>query len=1033
MKLLTNPRFAILLVAFMVGFGLKSAADMPKELYPDLQIPLAMVVSVYPGAPPELVEVRVTNVLERYYKTLPRLTKLKSSSIESASIILLEFDPDADMAQTFRALEDTTATARESLPSEVESVNVKQASVTNAPVVTLNLITDIDPREAMKVAKVVKDRLEAVEGVSEVRVSGLRDEQLQVLLNRHRMDDIGASLNDVCFSIQGAEQDAPLGRVQTKSRNYPLQVKRLGLDIERIRQLPVRSGSTGESVLLSDIAVVERALSEQEQFARFVQLGPEPRTADVVTFDILRQPGANLIDIGFAVRAVAEELQAHSLPPDAELLITMDQSIEIRDSIRLLVTNGMQAVLLVFAVLFLFLGVKESIVAGLSIPLTFLTTMIVLQLLGYSINSLSLMALVIALGLLVDDFILVMEGMHDGIHKGMKPSEAALYTLKTYGAASISGSLTTIAAFVPMAFLGGINGKFVRVVPVTVAVTLLISYLISMTVDLAAGASWFKKAETNILTRTTDRLLTRLADYYHGRIASRTFGTRRRQGLVVTISFALFLGGAYLFQFTEQILYPDIDAQTIGATLYLPAGANLDETKALADKVETVLRGEDTYVEHFIITAGQMSSLALTSPEAFLEPFRGEHILGVAVELKPEEERDLKSYEYAKVLRRKLEELHPGKLEIHEKRMSPTGGAPVEVLVAGPNPARVDAMAESIRLMMLEMPELSGVRDNRKEHSGGFRLDLNDEALKHNNLSRTEVLMFLRSAIDGKEAATVVEDDKEIKIMVAYDWRDDGTWNSPSSLEELEALKVSGMFSFSPVPLASLGDLVLTTSPYGVSHSDRRYAVTLNAENRSGSPVEIGNRLEKMIAGKFHLEPGERIRVLGDKAKNEEAQGELRVALGIALALIFSILVMQFGSFKQPFIILTALPLSMVGVFFGFSALDLAFSFPAMVGLVSLVGIVVNDAIVLIDTINRYRRGGENPVEACRNAGRDRLRPILSTTITTITGLLPLAFTDPVWQGMCLTIVFGISVATILTLVVVPALYLLIARNDVID
>ncbi len=1033
MKLLTNPRFAILLVVFMVGFGLKSAADMPKELYPDLEIPIAMVVAVYPGAPPEMVEVRVTNVLERYYKTLPRLTKLKSSSIESASIILLEFDPDADMAQTFRALEDKTTTAREDLPSEVESVTVKQASVTNAPVVTLNLITDIDPREAMKVAKVVQDRLEAIEGVSEVRVSGLRDDQVQVLLNRHRMDDIGASLNDVSFSIQGAEQDAPLGRVQTERRNYPLQVRRLGLDLERLRQLPVRSSSTGETVLLADIAVVKRALSEQEQFARFVQLGPDGRTADTVTFDVLRQPGANLIEIGLAVRAVAEDLQRNSLPPDAELVVTMDQSIEIRDNIRLLVTNGFQAVLLVFAVLFFFLGVKESIVAGLSIPLTFLTTMIVLKLLGYSINSLSLMALVIALGLLVDDFILVMEGMHDGIHKGMKPSEAALYTLKTYGAASISGSLTTIAAFLPMAFLQGINGKFVRVVPVTVAVTLLISYGISMTVDLAAGASWFKKAEANILTRTTDRLLRGLSEYYYQNITSRAFGTRWKQSLAVAISAVLFLVGAYLFSFTEQVLYPDIDAQTIGATLYLPAGANLDQTRALADKVETMLRGESDYVEHFIITAGQMSSLAFTSPEAFLEPFRGEHILGISVELKPEEERDLKSYQYAKVLRRKLEAIHPGRLEIHEKRMSPTGGAPVEVMVSGPDPARVDAMAETLRLMMLDIPELTGVRDNRKEHSGGFRIELDDEALKHNNLSRTEALMFLRSAIDGKEAATVVEDDKEIKIMVGYDWRDDGQWNSPSSLEELEALKVSGMFSFSPVPLAALGDFKLNTSPYGVSHNDRRYAVTLAAENRSGSPVEIGKRLEKMIQKKFHLEPGERIMVLGDKAKNEEAQGELRTALAIAVALIFSILVMQFGSFKQPFIIMTALPLSMVGVFYGFASLDLAFSFPAMVGLVSLAGIVVNDAIVLIDTINRYRRKGFDPVDACRTAGRDRLRPILSTTITTITGLLPLAFTDPVWQGMCLTIVFGISLATILTLVVVPALYLLIAQNDVIE
>lgn len=1025
MKLLTNIRFAVLVIVFLVWWGGQAAVEMPKELYPDLEIPIAMTIAIYPGAPPELVEVRVTNVIERAYKTLPRLTKLKSASIENAAIILTEFDVDADFDDSFSRIKEALEDAKEDLPSEVEKIMLERAATTNAPVITANLITDIEPRELMVVAEKIQDRLEAIEGVSEVRVAGVRDDQVQVLLNRHRMDQIGASLNDVVFSLQAAQQEAPLGRIQTDARNYPLQLERIGLDMDALRMLPVRSSSTGESVPLADIATVKRGLSEPKTFARFVQLGDHPRVADTVIFDVLRQPGGNLIDISNAVQAAVVEL-GRALPPDAQLMVTMDQAREIKDSVRLLVSNGISAVILVFFVLFFFLGVKESIVAGLSIPLTFLATFIILDLLGYSINSLSLMALVIALGLLVDDFILVMEGMHDGIHKGLKPFAAAEYTLKTYGLPSISGTLTTIAAFAPMALLGGINGKFIRVVPVTVAVTLTMSYLVSMSVDLAVGAAWFKKSEANWLTRATDKLLKRLSEVYYQRWSLACYGSSSRRWLTIILPTILLGLGVYVHQFTDQIIYPDIDSVTVGATLYLPAGATLKETQKLAEKVENMLQKQGKYVMRYTVTAGTMSSLAFTSPEAFLEPFEGEHILGLSIELKPEEDRDLKSYEWAKLLRKELAKLHAGPFKIHEKRMSPMGGAPIEVIVTGPNPQRVEALAETIRLMLKEMPELTGVRDTRKEHAGGFRVTLNDQALKHHNLSRTEVLMFLRSAIEGKTAATVLDGDKEIDIVVAYDWRDDKVWNSPASLEELLAMKVSGLFSFAPVPLAAIGGLELNTSPFGITHLERQFAISVEAENRSGSPVDLGNEIQTKLENSIDLEPGERLTVSGDKARNEEIQGEVKGALFIALGLIFAILVLQFSSFVQPLIIMLALPMAMIGVFFGFAAFDLPFSFPALVGVVSLAGIVVNDSIVLIDTINRYRGQGMNAVEACREGGRDRLRPILSTTLTTIIGLLPLAFTDPVWQGLCLTIVFGISLATILTLAILPALYVLI-------
>ena len=1032
MKLLTNPRFAVLSLIFIVFLGVKASLQMPKELYPDLEVPILMIVSVYPGAPPELVEVRVTDILERQLKSLPSIVTLKSSSIESASIVLVEFDVSANYEECYRLTKEAVDSAKGDLPSEVEQIDIIKARTTNSPAITLNLITNNDPREVSKISDMIKENLEGISGVSEVRVSGLREEQVQVLLNRHRMAQIGANLNDVVLSLQAAQKEAPLGRMQTASHNYPLQVKRIGLDMDRLRLLPVRSSATGESVALQDVATVKRALAEPTQFSQFVQLGEQTKVLDTVTFDVLRQPGGNLIEIADAVQEAVEKIRER-LPNGTTLLVTMDQSIDVRDSISLLVNNGVQAVLLVFAVLFFFLGVRESLIAGLSIPVTFLATLATLQVIGYSVNSLTLMALVIGLGILVDNFILVMEGMHEKIHEGIPPAEAAMHTLKTYGLPILSGTATTVAAFAPMAQLGGINGRFVRVLPVTVSITLTMSLIISMSLCLAVGTAFLRKHEANPLTRATDRMLERLSAFYYDALALKVFGTKTRRVIWAGGSVILLGIGAYLHTFTEKILYPDIKSPTIGATLYLPAGSNLSETRKLSKKVIALLSKEKDMIKQFTITAGQLSSLAYTSPEAFLEPFEGENILGLAIELRPEEERDRTSYEYARELRQKLESIHDGKVEIHEKRLAPRGGYPVEVEVTGDDPARVDALAKAVREIMEGMPELTGIGDNLKEHSAGFQIVLDDRALKHHNLSRTEALLYLRSAIEGQDAATVTEGDQSIDIVVAYDWRDDGVWNSPTSMAEIKSMLVSGFFSDTSVPLAALGTVELATSPYGINHSMRKYSVLLKAEHRSGSPVEIGIQLEKKLKKALHLQKGEAVTVLGDKAKNADVQEQIKVAGAIAVVAIFSILVMQFGSFTQPFIVMMAMPLSLLGVFYGFRIFDLAFSFPAMVGLVSLAGIVVNDAIVLIDTVNRLRADGMEMVAACRLGGRMRLRPILSTTITTVVGLLPLSFTDPVWQGLCLTIVFGLSVATILTLGVVPALYIILTPQSSAD
>ena len=283
LMVLINPLLAILVIVGLFVWGTQAMLTMPKEKFPDMPIPLAVVIAVYPGAPPDLVEAQVTNILERKLKVLPRLTSLQSSTIESASIMVVEFDVNASVEECHRLVAEKISEARNELPKEVDQIMHKRVSVNNAPILGFNLVGDLDPSNMRRLALELQKQVESIEGVSEIRLSGVRKEEVQVLVNRHRLEAVGGSLNDVAFSLQSSQDEAPLGRLQTDAYNYSLQIQRIGLDLERLRKLPVRSSTTGESVPLEDVATVKRALAEQKEYARLVQPSANPPGAEPVT------------------------------------------------------------------------------------------------------------------------------------------------------------------------------------------------------------------------------------------------------------------------------------------------------------------------------------------------------------------------------------------------------------------------------------------------------------------------------------------------------------------------------------------------------------------------------------------------------------------------------------------------------------------------------------------------------------------------------------------------------------------------------
>lgn len=1034
MSLFTNARLALLLLLAIVGTGLLALREIPKERWPEVEVPLGVVTAIYPGASPDLVEDEVIGVLERAFLGLPERTRLESTSMESVALVLVEFDVSADADASLDATAEALDGVRGELPESVQDVQLIRASTSSDPIFVFSLVAADAPLALRRtLALTLRDRLESVPGVDEVDIVGLQAEQVQVLVDRQRLEEIGGTLSDVTKAVQNAQMTVPLGRIEPGKRSFPLEVDRVGLDLDALGALSVRARSTGSTVPLRSVATLQRVPATPTESSRLVRRLPDGSTqaGDSLSFRVKRQPGGNVPVIVADVKAELARFEA-SLPPGALLVVTTDRSEEIMEGITLLIGSGVQAVLLVFVLLFLFIGTRESIVAGLSIPVTFLATFAVLLAMDQSLNNLSLMALVIALGLLVDDFILVVEGMHHYLHDGKRPVDAAIATIQTYALPSLSGSITTISAFLPLAMLGGLEGKFVQVIPLTICICLLVSYLVSVTLDTSLGAVVLRKQEANPLTAWTQRGLLKLERWYGAVVVPATLGTRRRRRMVLGVSFVAMVGAFGLGTQIDSILYPATDEAQIGATLTLPPGSALAEAERLAARVEQALSG-DPDIAAFTVSAGRRSSLAASGTSGLLDPDQAEYLVGVTVQLVPADERSKPSYELAEDYRQRLSLLSEGALEMHQIRMGAGSGAPIEVKLRADDADRAEVLTDEVIALIEDVPGLENLRDSRQPHRGAWELQLSDEALRFHGLDRQQVLGFLRSAISGETAVTLYEGSEAIDIVVGYDWGVDGEWGSPASLGEVLGAGVPD-FLGRTTTLSALGSPVLTSSPLTIPHEAGRASVIVSADAAPGaSSVEVAAEIERRLQGLVR-QSGDEVVVAGDYAGLQETQGELSRALAIAAALIFSILVLQFRSFVQPLLIFSAMPLAMIGVFVGFFLTGLELSFPAMLGMVALVGIVVNDAIVLIDAINTNTRElGMPPPEAVRAAGVSRMRPILLTSLTTVFGLLPLALTDKVWEGLCMSIVYGISLATVLTLVVIPALYLVLERAGDLD
>lgn len=1002
-------------VAWLLSFGiiligLFAGATLPREIQPEINIPFGSVATILPGANPEDIESLVTDPLEKEISSITDIKNLTSTSALGLSTILVEFEADADIDEKIQQLKDKVDFAKNELPEDASDPQVIKAEPNSTSIVTFSIIGNHPLNELSLIAEDVRDELEEVTGVSRIDIVGNQEKQITVTVDKAKAENFGISLSQVESLIKFSNYNLPVGIITTNQINYSVRIDNRFTALEDIRNIPV-SGN----LLLKDIATIEETLSAQNAISKLSVNGE--KSQNTVSLQVFKIDGGNIIQIVDDLKNKIPELE---LPEGVEVTVSNDNSEFIRTDLGILTNSGIQTTILIIIILFLALGLVEGILAGLSIPLTLLATLAIMNIQGSTINSLTLFSLVIALGLVVDTAIVIMEGVHENILKGYSSEEAAKISVETYKWPLIAGTTTTVFAFFPMLLVSGILGEFLKALPLTISAALLSSIFISLTIIPSVTAKFLANRNAKDHKSILEPIFHHIGHFFSGLISKIL---QRKSYRVLTISLAtiLFIGSLTLpaTGALKVELFPSTDVRFFIVEIETPKGLILEETEKITTEIEDILY-QKPEIESFLTIIGSGQSQVATDIISFSQA-GSSNLANITVNLKPESEREIASYDFAEQLRKEFKKFGNVKITVQEFSEGPPSDSPIALRLTGPDINQLTTYASQIKDIIETVEGTENVNTDVSAGLNEFKFTLDRNVLKAHNLNGIEVASTIRNIVQGVEASELKIGKDDLKIFVKYNIQEAN--NTPQlSIKDIENFEIATPQGYT-VNLGQIADFELGEGFSSINHEDRDRIIKIRSDLKADqNVVEVTNKIETQLEN-LELAPGYNIRFGGDTEDIEQSFQELFQSMIVAVILIGFTLVLMFNSLRQPFIILMTLPLALIGVLPGLFAIGLALSFPAFLGVVALSGVVVNDAIVLIDRINQNRANGMEFKESISEAAEARLQPIIMTSVTTIIGILPLALTNEFWAGLGFALMFGLIAATPLTLIVIPITY----------
>ncbi|MCS5695443.1 efflux RND transporter permease subunit [Desulfofundulus thermocisternus] len=1017
-----RPMLVAVLVTVLLILGGVSLSRLAIDLWPEMNLPVAAVVTEYPGAGPEEVEQQVTRPLESILATVSNLDTIQSTSSTGTSTIVLMFDWGTDMNYAALQIREKVDIIRQYLPSGVKTPMTFKMDPNMMPIMQLALSSE-DPRQLKQLTDdVIQPRLERVGGVASVWSAGGVEREIRVLVDPERLAGYGLTLNSLTQALSAENLNVSGGTVQEGTKDLLVRVTGEFRDLDQVRRVVVGAPG-GHPVHLGDVARVEDGHKKITQFSRV-----DGRPG--LSVYIQKQSGANTVQVARAVHKALDELKKEL--PGVRFDVVMDQSEFIERSINHVVKEILVGGFLAMLVMWIFLrNLRSTLIISTSIPISIIGTFVLIYFNDMTLNLITMGGLALGVGLIVDDAIVVLENIYRHRQLGYGLVEAARVGTGEVGGAVIASTLTTMAVFLPVVFVKGLAAQLFTPLALTVSFAIFTSLVVALTLVPLMASRWLHLEEDPAvpvpegsaspggsapgergwrkLYKLSERWFNNLNNAYR-RLLEWALNHRRRVIIIVSALFVLSLAAFPLVGFEFM---PSMDQGQVSITVEMPRGTSLEETNRVAGRIEKMV--QDPWVESIFTGVGFTGTQGMWGES-------NTDVAQIILQLVDKSRRSVTAEEVAEILRQRLKNIPGAKIKVsavEEGGGMMGGSAPVQIQVRGDDMATLTRLGDRVAEVVRRVPGTREVTSSLQEGRPEVQVLVHRDRAAACGLSPAEVASTVRTAVEGTVATRYRTGGEEVDIRVQL--RDGAVTRLPD-LSTLTILSPTG----ASVPLSQVAEIVETRGPHAINRQDQTRLVTVTAQLAGR---DLGSVIKDIQAGLkgLSLPPGYTVEFGGEQEQMAETFGDLSLALVLAVVLVYLVMVAQFESALYPFIIMFSVPVTMVGVTFSLLVTGRTFSVPAFIGLIMLVGIVVKNAIVFVDYVNILRRRGLERREAILKAGPTRLRPILMTALTAILAMLPM--TLGIGEGsegqapMATVVAGGLAFSTLITLVLVPVIY----------
>lgn len=1017
-----RPIMTVVCFLTVIILGLFSLAKLPIDLFPDIDTNTIMVITMYPGASAEDIEQNVTKPLENTLNSVEHLKHITSASRENTSVITLEFEYGYDIDVLTNDVRDKLDMVESMLPDDSENPIIFKFSTDMIPIVILS----VEAKESMAgLYKILDDGvanpLARIDGVGSVSISGAPKREIHVYVDPSRLEAYHLSVETISSIIGAENRNIPGGAFDIGSNTYSLRVQGEFKNSKQLENIPVGSYQ-GKVIYLKDVAKVEDSLEERTQQT---YIGGK-EGANII---IQKQSGANSVAISEKVMEMLPRLQ-RNLPSDVKLGVVVDTSDNIRNTIASLEETVLYALLFVMIVVFFFLGRwRATMIIVITIPISLIASFIYLFATGNSLNIVSLSALSISIGMVVDDAIVVLENVTTHIERGSDPKQAAVHGTNEVAVSVIASTLTLIAVFFPLTLVTGMTGVLFRQLGWMVTIMMIISTICALSLTPMLCSQWLRLSNHHSkfyqkVYGPIEKGLDKFDDAYAW-LLSKVVSHRV---LTIIICLGTFVGSIFLMSHVGTEFFPTQDNGRIGVSLETPIGTRVEITQDAMNRLDSLWREKYPEIEVLSYTVGPASS---DNTYASLSD-NGSHIASMNIRLSDPGDRKRGIKEIADGMRQDLKtgfpEFNKSQVDIGGGRGAGMGGqSTVDFEVYGYDFTETDSVARMLRQILEGIDGTADITISRSDYQPEYQVDFDREKLAMYGLNLQTAAYYLRNRINGSTASQFREDGEEYDIKVMY------AKNFRTSLEDLENITLYSSTG-QPVKLKEVGKVVERFTPPTIERKDRERVITVSAVV-DGVPMSQVVEHAEIAIDALHLPSGITIELSGSYEDQQDSFSDLMLLGILIVILVYIVMAAQFESFTYPGIIMTSLLFAFSGVFIILWLSGHTLNVMSMIGAIMLIGIVVKNGIVLIDYISLNRERGQSIRRAVITGGKSRLRPVVMTTLTTILGMVPMAVGSgqgsEMWRPMGTAVIGGLTFSTILTLLFVPVLYCVFAGNGV--